>query len=93
MDKATLPFEPVKDHVMLPFASKLNEAQKIFTNKLNPEIIRNIVQSVPDEWLLYDAPFQTTTDNRNAYSEYLIKRLENSQTLTQHAIHVRESVI
>ncbi|MBN9349435.1 MAG: aminotransferase class I and II [Chitinophagaceae bacterium] len=93
MEKSAQPFELVKDHVLLTYASELEKAQKIFLEKISPEKIKTIVNTLPDDWLLYDAPFRNAEDNRNAYAEYLIKRLENSDTFTQYAIHARESII
>lgn len=93
LDKAARPFELVKDHVLLPYASQMEEAQQIFKGKINKQIISDIALVIPDEWLMKDVPFETVENNRNAYSEYLITRLNHSDTFTKHAIHARESVI
>lgn len=93
MDKAMKPFDHVKDHVLLPFASKLEEAEKWFHEHLNEKVIKDIVSTLPEVWLIKDTPFENADDNRDAYSYFLIKRLEHSEIFTKHAIDAREAII
>lgn len=92
-EKALQPFTRVKDHVLLPFASDLIAAGELFHKVINPDFIRKLVSIIPEEWLLQDTPFENAEANRNAYAEFLIDRLKNSDTFTQHAIHAREAII
>lgn len=92
-EKAHQPFKLIRDHVLLPFAGNLEEADAFCTSLLNNEIIEKIVDAVPEEWLLKDTPFETAEENRRAYKEFLITRLAHSNIFVKDAIHAREALI
>lgn len=50
--QAQRPFVQVKDHVMLPWATRLEEVNALFLELLTPEKIKTIVSFIPAEWLL-----------------------------------------
>lgn len=51
------PFPYIKSHIMLPYASKLREADKIMRQSITPRTLNKIVDMIPDEWLATpDAP-------------------------------------
>lgn len=93
MDKAPKPFEQVKDHVLLPFASMLMEADEWFRERLNEDVIRNIANLLPEEWLLKDTPFELPQANRDAYTDFLTTRLRYSHNFVKHASDARKTVI
>lgn len=92
-EQALRPFKHIKDHVLLPQASELDEVDVLSNSLLNEERIRAIVSLVPDEWLGIDAPFATKEEHREAYIKYLTTRLANSTLLVKEAQHARESLI
>ena len=53
--RATSPFAPIKDHVLLPFASELEAADAAMTAPLAAAIVAAIVALIPDDWLDDDA--------------------------------------
>ena len=91
--QAIKPFSYVKDHVLLPQASALKKVHEEFTSILHPQLLRDIVAQVPNEWLLTDSPFTTADEHRNAYADFLITRLAHAETFLNEAIHARETVI
>lgn len=91
--KAVSAFEKIKDHVLLKLADRLVEADRWFHERLSDDILDEITDLLPDEWLQFDSPFDSAADTRNAYIEFLKKRLENSETITKYAIDVRSSII
>ena len=93
MEKALLPFEQVKDHVLLRYATEMEEADRWFHQHLNDDIITGIVSAVPEEWLLSDTPFKTVEENRHAYVEFLITRFNHSQNFVKHATDAGKTVI
>lgn len=93
MDKASRPFAQVKDHVLLPFADQMEEADRWFRDHLNDKLVSNIVDLIPDVWLLHDTPFESVKDNRDAYSEFLATRLQHSAEFVKHAMNERQVVI
>ena len=91
--QAIKPFTHVKDHVLLPVAKELTTVNELFCNLLNPQLLKDIVALVPDEWLLIDSPFDTADEHRSVYVEFLITRLAHAEIFVNEAIHARETVI
>jgi len=91
--QATKPFTYVKDHVLLPLAAELKSVHEQFIMLLNPQLLKDIVGLVPDEWLLIDSPFNTAEEHREAYTNFLITRLAHAEIFVNEAIHARETVI
>ena len=46
------PFPYIKNHVMLPYASKIDEADKLMRQSITPRTLNKIVDLIPDEWLV-----------------------------------------
>jgi hypothetical protein len=87
------PFPKIKDHVMLPLASKISEADEAFRNVLSAHVIREIVSSIPAAWLDNGSPFENELDHRNAYMEFLLSRISQSEFFVKEANDARQSVI
>ena len=92
-EQATKPFTYVKDHVLLPLATELKSVHEKFIQLLNPQLLKDIIALVPDEWLLKDAPFTHVEEHRDAYTGFLITRLAHAEIFLNEAIHARETVI
>jgi hypothetical protein len=92
-DSPEKPFPNIKNHVLLPKASKLNEVNDDFKKRITPARIREILEAIPNEWLLYDAPFENEEQHREAYATYFINRLNDSDFFVNEAIHARTSLI
>lgn len=83
--KALTPFPMIKDHALLRDASRLADAEAMMKERITPDVISSIVDAVPDQWL--DNPDEA----RGVYKEFLIRRLENSNIFTNHAIQERNA--
>jgi hypothetical protein len=86
------PFVQVKDHVLLPWASELEQVNAIFLEQLTPEKIKTIVSFIPAEWLV----FETLPDpeaNRKVYEEFLLNRLAHAAIFLNEAQHARKAII
>ncbi len=92
-EQSLRPFTHVKDHVLLPEASMLAEADKICKELLTPAILADIVDSLPEDWLLLDAPFENIAEHKKAYKDFLITRMANSNIFLKEAIDAREKLI
>ncbi len=82
-------FAQVKDHVLLPLATKISEADAFFKNVFNEEIINKIVSLIPDEWL-ENEPDKIKV--KNAYSQFLINRLHHSATFVNEIRNAGTSI-
>lgn len=69
------PFAAARDHVLLPFASALAEADAELAPRLTAEVLGDVVASIPDEWLAAEAGFEEPEGVRSAYVSYLTSRL------------------
>ena len=49
--QAVNPFLRIKDHVLLPYASQLEEADNRFKQILTEEKLQEITDAIPDDWL------------------------------------------
>lgn len=87
------PFPTIKDHVLLPFASGLLEADAGFRNVLSAHMVREIVAAIPDDWLDNGSPFETHEEHRNAYMEFLLSRISQSELFVKEANDARKSLV
>lgn len=82
-------FPVIRDHVLLPIAGSIFEADERLAPRLTPEVIREIVATVPDE-LLHDVePFATPERHREAYATYLTQRLRPPRRWVEEAEEAR----
>ncbi len=90
---ALRPFTLVKDHVLLPQASLLQQADETAHEVLTEACIRNIVDLVPEEWLAGDTHFATVAAHREAYVHFLTTRLANAALFLKEAQHAANTLI
>lgn len=81
------PFPMIKDHVLLPFADSLEAADAKLSERITADIISDIVQLIPDDWLIADS--SGSKPDRDVYAEYLLRRLEPPHTFLEEAIRAR----
>lgn len=83
------PFPLIKEHILLPFAGALEKADEAMTAVFNEDLIKGIVDLVPDDWMNDNSPFSTIAENRQAYVEYLTRRLDEPRHFVEEAIRAR----
>lgn len=86
-------FPMIKDHVLLPVADELAEADVYMSSQLTPEILARLVEAIPDDWLLHDAPFATPAAHRAAYHQYLVRRLQSPHAFIEEARRARSLLV
>ncbi len=89
MERSRTRFPLIKDHTLLRFASKLDEADAQSKARLTSERIAEIVNLVPDSWLDGNAPFAGPPEQRHAYVAYLQSRLDASSLFVEEAQDAR----
>ena len=70
------PFSAIRDHVLLPFAGSISEADAALAPRLTLEVLRSIVDLIPEEWLADEPGFGSAEEVRSAYVAYLNTRLQ-----------------
>nr|WP_068888606.1 HipA family kinase [Pedobacter panaciterrae] len=92
-EQAVRPFALVKDHVLLPQASELDEVDTAFKAILTDELITSVVSLIPEEWLTDESGQETAEERRQVYRQFLISRVANSEVFVKEAQNARESLI
>ena len=88
---ALTPFPLIKDHVLLKFASGLEEADAAMKSRLSIDKIAGIVDLIPDSWLADDPGFESRAQQRTAYLKYFASRLASSDIFVKEALRARAS--
>lgn len=92
-ERIASPFAAIKDHVLLPAARALAEADATLADHLVPEVIKGIVAQIPDTWL-GDEPLFTDPDaHRAAYVHYLLRRLDAPRPFAKEAINAHARLV
>ncbi len=89
LERATSPFALVKDHVLLPFASELAQADAAMSAALTPAVVAAVVALIPDDWLEDDPLFADKAAHRAAYVAYLVRRLQAPRAFFEEALRAR----
>jgi hypothetical protein len=76
-------FSPIRDHVLLRWASELPEAQEKGRALLTRPALEGVLARVPDAWLLPVPGGETPTAKRAGYVDYFLRRLESDDFLKE----------
>ncbi|MCR8560094.1 aminotransferase class I and II [Mucilaginibacter sp. BJC16-A38] len=93
IEAAKKPFLQVKDHVLLSKATLLDEVDTEFKTIITEELIRSIVDIIPDEWLTGESSFETPDQYRDAYTQFLTTRIAHSDIFVKEAQNAAETLI
>ncbi len=83
------PFPLIRDHVLLRWASRLDEVDAEMAARLSDAVITAIVADVPDAWLQGPDSFGGPATQRAAYVAYLSQRVAQRDAFVQEAIRAR----
>lgn len=86
-EPALRPFVQIKDHVLLPQATNIEEADSSLKQILVPELIDAIVSVVPDAWLNDEEGQRTADEIRKVYYQFLTTRIAHSSNFVNEAIN------
>ena len=83
------PFTRVREHVLLPRAGELPAADARLAPRLTAEAAAAIVSRIPDAWLGEDDA--DADAQREAYADYLIRRVQGPRSFVEEATRARLS--
>ena len=90
-EKADSPFAPIRQHVLLPWASAITDASVFAHQRLTPAVLSGILNLVPDAWI---ASGPTPAGERRAqYLDYLSRRLAAAVNFEEEAIRAHQSLV
>lgn len=90
---AMSPFALIKDHVLLPKAGLIEEANAEFKSILTEEKLQAIVDLIPQDWLQWEETEETPEELRGIYFKFLKTRLKNSEIFIKEAQNARAALI
>ncbi|MGE5519020.1 MAG: HipA family kinase [Candidatus Dadabacteria bacterium] len=87
------PFVQVKDHVLLPWATELMQADAFAKNILTPAVIESIVSLIPGEWLVSGSFPGSAVETRNVYRQFIEGRIKASDIFVKEAENARKQLV
>ena len=88
---AERPFERSRDHVLLPFAGPIDEADARLAEALDTGLFERLVAAIPALWLPDDPTVGGADDQRAAYVRYLERRLAGRRSFVEEAERARRA--
>ncbi|HTJ30582.1 MAG TPA: HipA family kinase [Acidobacteriaceae bacterium] len=82
-EKLASPFAPIRDHVLLPWATGIREAGDEARRRITPALLTSILAMIPEEWLAATSP--DVVSRRAAYLDYLTRRFAAASIFEEEA--------
>ncbi|WP_353104188.1 HipA family kinase [Myroides odoratus] len=86
---ALTPFVLIKDHVLLGKASQLDEVNEAFTRILTDEVLQEVVQQIPVDWLTWEESELNPEEIRAVYFQFLQLRRDHASLFVNEAKKIR----
>lgn len=84
-------FPAIKDNVLLERATSLTQAATEIKERIHTEILREIVQVIPDDWLVDESHTETPQAQREVYVTMLDAKLRHIDALLNEAEDARKA--
>jgi hypothetical protein len=85
-------FPAVRDHVLLRFASTIEEADRRLRPRLDEALFARLTEQIPDDWLPAE-PGLGPDERRAGYVEFLSRRLAAAPAFVQEAADARAKLV
>ncbi len=92
-EQAKSKFALIKDHVLLPQATKLDQVDTEFKAILTDKVLQDIVNLIPIDWLTWEGSDQSPDEIRAVYLNFLKVRRDNSENFVKQAQDARKTLI
>ncbi len=93
LERADSPFREVRHHILLPWATRLDEADERARTLLTRETIAGILEAVPDKWLLRENDGLSAEEKRAVYRDFFSRRLGASGNFVKEADGARSQLV
>lgn len=91
--KIDSPFAQIGQHILLPWATEIGKAGVMARDRLTPDALEGIVNTVPAEWLEAIPGDPTAEARRAAYLGFFRRRLQAAHIFEQEASHARSRLV
>ncbi len=88
-EHARRPFVQVRDHVLLPFAASIAEADARLAPLVDRALLERLTAAIPDDWLPPEDGLPDADAHRRAYMDYLATRLRARDAFVEEADRAR----
>lgn len=86
-------FTEIGQHILLPWATQMEQASAIAHDRLTEQILTEILGQAPDAWLEGIPGSQTAAEIRGAYLDFFLRRLAASNIFEQEAIRAHARLV
>ncbi len=86
-------FPAIKDHLLLPWASRIEELDPLLRGLLSEDLFRNLAEQIPDAWLPPDPGYPSPAEQRDGYVRFLTRRLAAAQRFVEEAANARAQLV
>jgi hypothetical protein len=86
-------FVGIKDHVLLAQASEIEAVVEEFCATLTPQLIHEIVNLIPDEWLSDSSVLDSPDERRRIYTQFIETRVKMIDSVIKEIENARKSTI
>lgn len=86
---ARRPFQQIRDHVLLPFAGPIADADARLAPTLDRTVLERFAALIPDDWLAPEPGLPDPAAHRRAYVDYLMTRLTEPRAFVAEAERAR----
>lgn len=91
--KIESPFPAIAQHVLLPWASQVEDAAAHAHAALSKELLVDILEQVPEDWLAFDPLEVSPAEKRMAYVDFFVSRLAASKIFEQEAMRAHALLV
>ena len=92
-EQAIKPFTLIRDHVLLPRATRIEEVNHEARQILSRDKIEQVISLIPDDWITAENFNIPAQEVREVYLNFLLERLRGSEIFVNEAQHARKEFI
>lgn len=93
LERSRGPFPQIQQHVLLPWATELRQADAMALELLTPDVLADIVALIPDTWLGDASPFDSPAEQRAAFVSHFTSRLQAPRAFVEEAIRAHDQLV
>lgn len=80
-------FPAIRDHVLLPWADRIEEADRRLRSRLDEALFARVIEQIPETWL------PPEPGRREGYLEFLTRRLAAAAEFVEEAVRARAQLV
>ena len=86
-------FPAVRDHVLLPWASRIEEVDRRLRPLLGEDLFAEIIEQIPEDWLTAEPRISTPAERRAGYRTFLTERLAAAPLFLEEAVRAHAQLV